>query len=206
MLESDLSPAVCNWLRHRGMTVYCEFPYFERSVDVVGIGPDVIVAVELKLSLSRRVIQQAATNQVFANESWCAVYTKPRSIEWAEREGLGIMRVRDMVCVLVEPREREFRSRVNANRIRQVAEGLEPGGVGGVESQPRPGGPAQAVAKMVAPLYRERVPWDEIYRLVPNHYAHAKSMQSVMLGYGPARAILDAAGGEPRGKVNRTTG
>lgn len=137
MRESDLSAPVCKWLRHRGLTVYCEFPWAGKLIDIVGIGANIIVAVELKVVFSWKVIKQAAVNQVFADESWCVVSTRPRSTEAAERLGLGVAHARGIVCILSIPRTTWAPFAAEAKSVRVRAESLEPGGVGGIVTPAR---------------------------------------------------------------------
>jgi hypothetical protein len=188
--ETELSAPICAWLHSRGLTVYCEVPIHGTCVDVMAYGPP-LVAVELKLSLTRKVIKQAILDQVFADESWCAVPTRPRSLEEPKRFGVGVLAVHDQVEVLCEPDSVRVGMPFPASRA-QVIDTLsktEPGGVGGKPS-PINDGPAQQVARLVAPLYQAGLSWVEIYKRVPNHYANPRSLAGVMRGYGPARVII----------------
>ena len=191
MKESDLSLPVCDWLRGRGLVPYCEVPAQSRCVDVVGCNPEMLVAVELKLSLSMQVIRQAMINQNFADESWCAVATLPRktSLNAAKRHQLGVLCVRNELRILFPAQRGIYRFEAESDRVRRQLAISEPGGVGGIPN-PINDGPAQRVARLVAPLRRNGMKWPAIFKAVPNHYANARSMASVMLNYGPARAIL----------------
>lgn len=161
---------------------------------MVGFDGKSIIAIELKKSLSHSVIRQAMINQIFADQSFCAVPTNPRneSIDRASRHGLGILKItNDRVELIASPEKRSFNCTSTCRTIvmRQI-NNMRPGGVGGIPT-PVNDGPAQQVARLVAPLLRDGIGWPEIYELVPNHYAHAKSLRGAMMGYGPARAIID---------------
>ena len=190
--ETALSAPVCRWLQDRDLTVYCEVPVQGCCIDIVATGPsDLLVAVEMKLSLSWTVLRQAILAQNFADESWCAVPTKPRSLVIAKHHGVGILRVSETGVAVVLGADRDAHKPFLGSRkaITDTLSRMEPGGVAGRPS-PVNDGPAQQVARLVAPLYRAGVPWDRIFEKVPNHYANARSMSSVMLRYAPARAIL----------------
>lgn len=191
--ETSLSAPVCAWLEGRGLVAYCEVPTQGCCIDIVATGPsDLLVAVEMKLSLSWQVQRQAILAQNFADEAWCAVPTKPRSLEIAKHHGIGILQVFEAdTAVRLEPNRAAFKPFLGSRvAVTRTLERMAPGGVAGRQT-PVNDGPAQQVARLVAPLYRRGVPWSQVFDEVPNHYAHAKSLASVMLNYGPARAILD---------------
>lgn len=188
--ESELTGPVCRWLRRRGLIAYCEVPAQGRCVDIVAVGAQ-LVAVELKASLSKTVIYQAMTTQNFADQSWCAVPTNPRCLDSAERRGVGVLRVsngRVKILLQAVTNSRPFPG--PQLRMRERLAGMEAGGLAGIPT-PYGDGPAQRVARLVAPLYRAGIPWREIWSRIPNHYASHKSMAGVMRNYGPARRILD---------------
>ena len=190
MKESDLSEPVCRWLQQRGLVAYCEVPAQGCCIDVVGLGTIGLVAVELKVSLSRGVLKQARLCQNFAVEAWCAVPTKPRSMKTARLRGLGILRVRgDTVSVLLAAKPNAHKPfAASTAEVERRLSLMAPGGTGGIQS-PINDGPAQETARLVAPLYQAGIAWREIFATVPSHYANPNSMRSAMLGYGPARVI-----------------
>ena len=196
MKETDLSEPVCHWLRGQNLVPYCEVPVQGTCVDIVAIDADRIVAVELKLCLSWQVIRQAMLAQNFADQAWCAGPTTPRSLDVVRQHGIGVLRVRaGQIQVLLRPSDPFLKAQRGRfagarERLRHLLALMEPGGIAGLPS-PINDGPAQQVARLVAPLRRAEKTWAEIFETVPNHYANARSLQGVMLGYGPARAILD---------------
>lgn len=190
--ESDLSSPVCSWLSTRGYTAYCEVPVQGTCVDVVAQKGDEIVAVELKISLSSKVIRQALLARNFADQAWCAVFTKPRSLAIPNKLGIGVLRIiNGKAHVLLEPEPQKPFGGLHSEMMRTLAM-CEPGGVGGLSNTINDG-PAQQVARLVAPLRKRNIGWREIYDQIPNHYANWRSMRSVMNGYGPAKAIIRAA-------------
>lgn len=183
MLEAELAYPVMAWLASRGMTPFGEVPWHTRATDVVGVSDAAIEAVELKTSLSRKVILQAHLNQLFAIRSWCAVPTRPRNFQERLRCGVGLLAVSNgRVDVLHEPTENP--QLINARwvqMIRETCKRLEPFGEAGMPTM-RGIGPAQAVYDAVL-SYRARNPvasWHELFAAVPNHYKHAASMRSAM--------------------------
>lgn len=192
--ESDLSGPVCDWCRSLGYVVYCEIPIHGTCVDIVATRGDEIIAIELKTSLSRDVLSQAMRAQIFANQVWCGVPTRPRSLVIPQKRGIGIVRVVDgLVQVISHASEnRKYLFGGSRREIMRVLATRQPGGVGGLPTSINDG-PAQQVARLVAPLRVQGLRWKEIYDRVPNHYANWQSMQSVMNGYGPARVIIDKA-------------
>jgi len=71
-----------------------------RIVDIIGLGgepgKELILAIELKTSLTWQVIKQAAINQLIVDKSYCAVGTNPRqaSLDNARRQGVGVLVVK----------------------------------------------------------------------------------------------------------------
>lgn len=179
--ETDLSDPVCAWLRSHGYTVYCEVPIHGCTVDIVGRSGIDLVAVELKLSLTWRVIRQAMIAQNWCRRSFVAVGTRPHigmKEHAIKRHGIGILSVmggRVEVLREAEPHTRNM----PASLMRRLDE-IDPGGVAGL-----PGGtfaPAQDVADQIVEFRRANpgATWKEIYAGVPNHYASARSMVGAM--------------------------
>lgn len=184
MRESDLSRPIMTWLRGRGFTPYAEIPppYASASiVDIVGVRGEEIVAVELKRSLTRRVVHQAYTHQLFAHQVWVAVGTRPRkkSKQAPRQEQIGVLSVRDGVVYVV--RHASYRENFPlehyARRMREKLAWREPGGTAGVPCL-KGVGPAQDCYDRVQEFKREhpKATWQEIFEKVPNHYASARSM------------------------------
>ncbi|ATF13535.1 hypothetical protein A616_16595 [Brevibacillus brevis X23] len=77
MKESDLYEPVKKWLEQNGYSVFSEVSprYSSRRVDVVGVNPESVAVVELKLSLSLDLLDQAVnwSNRKYANYIFIAV-------------------------------------------------------------------------------------------------------------------------------------
>jgi hypothetical protein len=75
--ESDLYEPVKKWLEQNGYTVFSEVSprYSSRRADVVGINPESVAVVELKLSLSLDLLDQAVnwSRRKYANYVFIAV-------------------------------------------------------------------------------------------------------------------------------------
>lgn len=183
MKECDLAKPVMQWLESRGFTPFGEVPWYNRAIDIVGISAESVEAVELKCSLTKQVISQALLNQLTAHKSWCAVGTRPRKFDGRLKLGVGLLSVVDgSVEVLVEAQLRpDLTSENRVRQIRGACHHKQPHGEAGLPTM-RGIGPAQFVFDAVE-KYLESHPaakWDEIFNAVPNHYAHARSMQGAM--------------------------
>lgn len=186
--ESDMTAPLLAWLEERGYVGYCEVPRYGASIDIVGWHriDDSLIVVEMKRSLSQTVARQAMLLQPVTWQAYCAVLSKPRQtgLNLCRRYGLGVLRVHpatEVVSRLLSPCQRFAPGIPAANRLRERLKGLEPGGLAGVANLAGHG-PAQECERAIE-SYRADHPsasWQEVYENVPNHYAHARSMQSAM--------------------------
>lgn len=186
MKESDLSAPVMRWLKGRGYTPYGEVPWgIARTIDIVGLNISErrwpLESVELKLSLTKRVIQQAYDCAAFG-PAWCAVPSTPRSLELPKRLGIGVLKVGVGVEVLLKPTFKPgFRTLDRIEEVRESLNRLKPWRLAGEPN--RAGvGPANDVYRLIE-SYRETHPgadWKELFENIPNHYASYGSMQSAM--------------------------
>lgn len=182
MAESDLAAPVMAWLAARGLTPFGEIRWYGRAIDVVGLSPETVVAVELKTSLTHKVRYQAHLNQLCSNYSWCAVATRPRKLPEGPFGKIGVLSVvGGIVDVIREAEESTAAMERHIRAVRGVCHYKQPHGLAGL-----PGmcgiGPAQDVFEAVT-LFCERNPnasWQRIWEEVPNHYKHARSMQGAM--------------------------
>jgi hypothetical protein len=181
-LECDLAEPVFDWLKSRGFTPYGEVRWYNRAIDVVGLDVETVVAIELKMSLTRHVRYQAHLNQLASNYSWAAVGTRPRKLPFGPFETIGVLSVVGGKVEVI--READPSPRANdyhLKAIRGVCHYKEPCGVAGL-----PGmagiGPAQDVYNAMVKFIAEnpKAKWQEIWEQVPNHYKHARSMQGAM--------------------------
>lgn len=189
--EVELSGPVCQWLREIGCTAYAEVDAgISGPIDHVGVRADEsVICVQMKIGLTKKVVQQACLCQLVTVESYAAVQSKPRksSLDWAAKVGIGVW---FDGRVILEPRER-FESRnydYYRQRILKACERLTPGGDGGLPTL-KGDGPAQRCAAAIR-IYLAEHPsasWKQIWRDVPNHYAHYKSMRGAIM----SRSLLD---------------
>lgn len=178
------------WFAGRGFTPYGEVPFADRTIDVVGVSASSVEAVELKLSLTVKVIHQALLTQLTADRSWCAVPTRPRRVSERLCDGLGLLMVSGgRVEVLVEAQRGELCCDSYRDRLLDSCQRLAPYGKAGIRTLPGEG-PAQRVYDAVEAYRAEnpRARWEQIFAEVSNHYAHAKSMQSAMRSVQEGRA------------------
>lgn len=179
-----MAPIAAAWLRSMGLVVYAEVPHSGRSVDLVGASAERLVAVELKASLSYRVIYQAYSNQIFGT-SWCVIASTPKAtgIAQATKLGVGVARITHdaSVVTIIEPKSPSHPWGPQVRRVRSYLDRLDPSDKGGranLEGE----GPAQDVYAAVQ-VYRAQNPsatWAQVFAAVPNHYAHARSLMMSM--------------------------
>lgn len=198
MTETDLSLPVMRWLWDHGYTPYAEVPYFESSIDIIGLGADRLVAVELKLSLTKQVIYQANRARSSCDASYVAIASEPRksSISKCRQLGVGVLVPRNGRMAEIRrptwgaPAERW------RNIIMAVLADRPPGGIAGQPTM-KGNGPAQECWRRIT-AYRQTHPdatWRELFENVRNHYAHHRSMQ------GALRWLAERAGVSIRGGV-----
>ena len=96
--ESDLFPAVKEWLEERGYEVYSEVKCKGNSgrADVVGKSGNLITVVEMKISVSLALIEQAFRWKRLANYVYVAIPKPQKGVHWfaarmLRREGIGIL-------------------------------------------------------------------------------------------------------------------
>ncbi len=176
------------WLEGMGYTMYSEVspPYASGTlIDLVGVKGEYIIAVELKMSLTKCLIIQANTHCLFAHETYVAVASKPRkaSVERCQRKhiNLGVIQMKDnIIYILHRPhiRRKPF-ARYNIRfieRLKKCTPGYSEAGKPTLAGT----GPNKAVFELIKE-YLQTHPlanWKELYREVPNHYSSYGSMQT----------------------------
>lgn len=202
--EVGLSGPVSDWLRARGYVVYAEVPDGGGAIDLVGhIAGDTahpdrprLVAVELKMCLSRRLLYQAARALLACDEVYVAVASQPRSASLVRcgRFGIGVLVVRDGTVRKLRPAMGGGGK--SPHRQQRIIDRLNRRDPGGVAGMPVLKGvrPRHDVARRVADYVRHHpdATWSEIFEKVRNHYAHTRSMRSAMRLF--ADAIGEVAG------------
>jgi len=184
--EAEMTPAVFDWLKRQGLTPYTEVvpPQWIRGIDVVGWdGGKRIVAIEMKLSMTKALIWQGSLCQSITSEVYCAVRSLPRvtGIEKCRKWGIGIIRVlEDFAMVVLEPGENRVRSIIEERHdgiIKRLRK-MDPGGIGGLPSL-KGVGHARDVRKRVIDHLVEypNSTWEEMHDILDNHYSSWKSMR-----------------------------
>ena len=184
--EAELSPHVAVWLKAQRLEVYAEVPLSGRCIDLVGIQFhwDRLVTVELKMSFSAELLRSAMINQIVTEASWAAAPTKPslKSMSIARRHGIGMLRVGALATtVLLRPDTSKHVYQPMAARVLEFCRLDEPNDIGGIACM-KGRGPAQWVHAQILGFLKTNpnATWQSIYVGIPNHYAHAKSLQQSM--------------------------
>lgn len=183
--EAELSPAVVAWLRGLGYSAYAEIGGVigNSPLDHVGVrwSDESVICVEMKTALTRKVVDQALLRQLVTPLVYVAVPSMPRpkSMAVIREYGLGLLVAG---AVVIEPTFEPIHVFKNYGReVLERCRNATEGGVGGLPTLAGDG-PAQRCAAAVK-AYREANPkarWQDIWRDVPNHYAHARSMQGAL--------------------------
>ena len=185
--ETNLAKPVADWLRSRDCTVYSEIPFYTRCLDMVGLNPTEVIVVELKLSLSKKVINQAVIAHLATNDVYVGISTNPRpkSIELCRKYHVGILAIREgKVSELLKPNQAGQIWDSARQHLRDNALSAGPSDIAGLPMMSGCG-PAQAVGEMVREYVSKnrKANWREIFENVPNHYSNYKSMCCAMNGY-----------------------
>ena len=98
MTEADLAPNCVEWLRRRGLDprsevmLPCGTNGRMRPVDVCGYDSRRLVCIEMKRTLNRSAVEQAASCRTGATEAWCAVQqVTPLGMSLAIESGCGVL-------------------------------------------------------------------------------------------------------------------
>lgn len=183
--ECDLAKPVADWLRANGYPiVYAEVG--RGPVDLVGWNEAEgrIACVELKRSLTLKVLKQASYHQVATVDSYVAVGTKPRhtSISKAQEYGLGVLSVHsNQVFVRLRPKSKFEPYTPYRDELLDCLRHSLPSDSGGVPDL-KGVGPAQDCARSVRQYLGQHpeTAWRQIFTDVPNHYSNYRSLAQVM--------------------------
>ena len=179
--ENKLAAPTAQWLESQGYTVYSEVssPYSGASIDIVGINNnEKIVAVELKMCLTKEVICQAKSHYRFAQKTFVCVVSTPisTSIGLCKKYNIGVLSVtNNKVVCLLDPNN--YNAKL-IERLKNMIPGYEHAGKPCLKGI----GPAQEVLKRIKEylVKHPEAKWKELYNNIPNHYASYGSMQSSM--------------------------
>lgn len=178
--EALMSEPVSNWLKSFGYVVYCEIPWYGRSVDIVAERNGVQIAVELKLHFSTGLLRQCIPLQCATPYVYAAArpgYRRQTLDKFIER-GIGILVVEGTaVSVVHRPKDQHLEFKPSRFKLEQ----FEPGGVAGYPTMAGIG-PAQDCYDRVQ-AYKAKNPkasWGEIWKNVPNHYKNRHTLRQSM--------------------------
>lgn len=185
MRENKLAEPVGKWLERQGYTVYQEVcPPFASGyfTDIVGNKERYIISIELKMSLTKQVIQQAYTKSIFSHEVYVAVASNPKesSIDKCKKHNVGVLQITsNTVTVLHHPQNNNPHDGYALKlieRLKLMNPGYDQAGLPSLAGT----GPNKAVCDVVREYLIEHpnANWEELYDNVPNHYASKQSMQT----------------------------
>ena len=183
--EAALFGPLKAWFEKRGYDVFAEVPCYSSAIDLVAIKDGIVVAVELKTSLTKHVIRQAQRNGVCVDQTYAAVGTNPRNIERCVGAKVGLLTVINGVVSLAL--QACMRTLLSPHKKQEIIAYCKRGVFNGVGGMPCLEGVGIAQdCKRRVDLYRRDHPkttWREIFANVPNHYASHNSMrQSLTIG------------------------
>src|SRR5574340_848148 len=131
--EADLLAPVSRWLEDAGFEVRTEVPILGRRADLLGVRPDTLAAIEMKLNDWRGALRQAIAYQVAADRSWVAMPLAAASRAYRQRwyfdvEKVGLLAVDDRggvrAPIAAGPSPRRFPCL--GDRVRGVSRTQEP--------------------------------------------------------------------------------
>lgn len=181
MPEADLFPIVSNWLIAQGFRVYAEVHYKRHDIDVVGDKPGKQVAIELKPSFTRNLKSQLQICKRGTHWVYSCTFSMPRkkNLAWCKRMGIGVLVVKGRTLVVLSEPEQIGKS-VTWINLKHAPQNI----IGGVPSGEDKHPARDVYERISAYLVKNgETDWDEAFAAVPNHYAHAYSMQSSMMRY-----------------------
>lgn len=190
--EQLLSAPVSKLLESHGFKVFTEVPYYRRSIDIVGVHQDhrEVIAVELKVSVTTGVINQALKNQSISDHSYVAVAGMPKntSINRCEAEGIGLIAVTGSkeARYILRPKHRELLHYIRRRRIEVAIGQMKSGGTAGLPCNSMD--PKQAMASLVKAFIAKNpgASWQTVWEHVPNDYKHPNSLAAAMHRAGVA--------------------
>lgn len=183
--EAKLYKPMKEWFVQQGYEVRAEYPCFNRNYDAIAVKDDIVIAIELKMALTKKLFHQLKYTG-FADYCYGVVATRPRKSSqtfklFIER-GFGVISIKNNeVTEIIKPiKINTYYSGRHRHAIEYVKQTKDIG-VGG-RPQLKGIGPAQNVWKLII-KYRSKYPnasWRELYSNIPNHYCDFHSMQNAM--------------------------
>jgi len=180
--ESKMSPILEEYFKSLGYTVYCEVPYYYSPVDMVAENNGILIAIEMKVCLTKKVIRQAYMSNSYTPWCYAAVKSMPnkKSLNAAKHFGIGVIRVSDTVNIICDPIPFHAPFR-RGKKMMDTLSAIEPGGIGGMPCI-KGVGPAQFVFDAVEEyrITHPKATWKELYNNIKNHYCSYSSMYNAM--------------------------
>ncbi len=182
--EYKLSDPVREYFEKQGYKVYIEIPIAGACIDMVARKGNFLIAIELKMSLTKQLIHTCYTNQICCNLSYAVIPTEPsiKNKELCKRHNIGIIKITNEIEIILEADSRRFKPfKPEYDRMLKYCSGVSWEGVGGLP-QLKGIGPAIECAKRVKEylISHPAAKWREIFDNVNNHYYNYKSMQSAL--------------------------
>lgn len=180
--EAKLAEPTFNYFKSKGYKLYAEYSIYFRPVDFIAYKKDSLIAIELKTSLNKKVIQQACSCKSSVDLVYVVVSTNPNksSLEICKKNGIGVISIKHEIKELIKPSIDGYTNLKKRNQIinelSRMKESMDAG-----KPNLKGKGPAQSIREEVKKLKKEGKSWKEIYDLVPNHYSSYKSLQSSMI-------------------------
>jgi len=190
--EVNLYQPMKEWFVKQGYQVRPEFAIYHRNFDAIAVKDNIVIAIEMKMTLSKILYLQIRDGCGFADFSYAVVATKPRKtadmFKQLIYEGIGVLSVKNnKVEEVLAPVKNEKFNEVNPfldpyhQKAVKYVERTEDRGIGG-KPQLKGEGPARYVWELIQEyrLKHPKATWEELYKEIPNHYCSYRSMQSAM--------------------------
>lgn len=179
--EVTLAEPTFNYFKKKGFKLYAEYSISFRPVDFIAYKKDKLIAIELKTSLNKKVIQQACSCKSSVDLVYIVVSTNPNksSLKKCQKFGLGVISIKDEVNLLLEPSSEGYTNIKKKNQTIKHLSTMEESKDAGKPNL-KGEGPAQSIENKVKKLRKKGKSWKEIYNTIPNHYSSYKSLQSSM--------------------------
>lgn len=186
MRESKLFNPIKLLFESRNYNIFTEINILYSCIDVIALKNNIIISIEMKMSLTKKLIRQAYTHKLFSNYVYVAVKTKPikKSIDRCKKYGLGIICVKnDKAFIILESKENnDFYSNYRKILTKRCLQSKN-NKIAGLP-QLKGIGPRIDCKKRVKEYLKlnKNATWKEIFNNVSNHYCNYKSMACAIGG------------------------
>lgn len=179
--EYKLYEPIKIFFESQGFSIYPEIPLLYSCIDIVAIKDNIIIAIEMKMSLSKKVIRQAWTHNIFADYTYVAIPTNPRNPEKCIKRKIGIIQVKNDIAKILykAPKNDKFYGNYRQQLIKRCLESDNK--IAGLPVV-RGVGPRIDCKKRVKEYLKNNpnATWKQIYKDVSNHYCNHNSMRSAI--------------------------